>query len=142
MQGLHERTKGIVIMQQDLHQDSQERQQLKRLLLSGGDDVIESPQILTFGGLYVNTATHEVTRAGRQIELTATEYQLLELFMRHPRQILDRQTILHQVWGYDFLGETNIIEVYVRYLREKIEDVPGSPRMILTVRGRGYVLKG
>jgi len=83
-----------------------------------------------------------VKRAGRHIELTATEYQLLELFMRHPRQILDRQTILNRVWGYDFLGETNIIEVYVRYLREKIEDVPSSPRLILTVRGMGYVLKG
>ena len=129
-------------MQQDLQQDSQERQQLKRLILKQEDTITESPQILAFGDLYVNTATHKVTRAGRQIELTATEYQLLELFMRHPRQILDRQTILHQVWGYDFLGETNIIEVYVRYLREKIEDVPSSPRLILTVRGRGYVLKG
>ena len=79
---------------------------------------------------------------GRQIELTATEYNLLHLFMSHPRQVLDRQTILNRVWGYDFLGETNIIEVYVRYLREKIEDSPSSPRLIQTVRGVGYVLKG
>ena len=128
-------------MQQDLHQDSRERQQLERLILNNKDCIAELSQILTFGDLHVNTVTHNVTRAGRQIELTATEYQLLELFMRHPRQILDRQTILHQVWGYDFLGETNIIEVYVRYLREKIEDVPSSPRLILTVRGMGYVLK-
>src|SRR5262249_2112249 len=126
----------------DLHQDSQESHQLKRLLSKNTDNVTELAQVLTFGDLYVNTATREVTRAGRQIELTATEYQLLELFMRHPRQILDRQTILNRVWGYDFLGETNIIEVYVRYLREKIEDVPGSPRLLLTVRGMGYVLKG
>ncbi|HZR41550.1 MAG TPA: response regulator transcription factor [Ktedonobacteraceae bacterium] len=102
----------------------------------------ESSQILEFGDLRMNTATREVTRAGRLIELTATEYNLLHLFMRHPRQVLDRQTILNQVWGYDFLGETNIIEVYVRYLREKIEDSPSSPRLIVTVRGVGYVLKG
>ena len=99
-------------------------------------------QILQFGDLCLNTATREVTRGGRQIELTATEYNLLHLFMSHPRQVLDRQTILNRVWGYDFLGETNIIEVYVRYLREKIEDSPSSPRLIQTVRSVGYVLKG
>src|SRR5436305_544631 len=99
-------------------------------------------QTLQFGDLCMNTATREVTRGGRQIELTATEYNLLHLFMSHPRQVLDRQTILNRVWGYDFLGETNIIEVYVRYLREKIEDSPSTPRLIQTVRGVGYVLKG
>lgn len=99
-------------------------------------------QVLQFGDLQLNTATREVTRAGRLIELTATEYNLLHLFMSHPRQVLDRQTILNRVWGYDFLGETNIIEVYVRYLREKIEDSPSTPRLIHTVRGVGYVLKG
>jgi two-component system response regulator MprA len=97
---------------------------------------------LQFGDLRLNMATREVTRAGRLIELTATEYNLLHLFMSHPRQVLDRQTILNRVWGYDFLGETNIIEVYVRYLREKIEDSPSTPRLIQTVRGVGYVLKG
>jgi two-component system response regulator MprA len=99
-------------------------------------------QILQFGDLQLNTATREVLRGERQIELTATEYNLLHLFMSHPRQVLDRQTILNRVWGYDFLGETNIIEVYVRYLREKIEDSPSTPRLIQTVRGVGYVLKG
>ena len=99
-------------------------------------------QVLQFGDLRLNMTTREVTRAGRQIELTATEYNLLHLFMSHPRQVLDRQTILNKVWGYDFLGETNIIEVYVRYLREKIEDTPSTPRLIQTVRGVGYVLKG
>jgi len=99
-------------------------------------------QILQFGDLRLNMATREVTRGGRLIELTATEYNLLHLFMSHPRQVLDRQTILNRVWGYDFLGETNIIEVYVRYLREKIEDSPSTPRLIQTVRGVGYVLKG
>jgi len=98
--------------------------------------------ILQFGDLVMNTATHEVTRGGRLIELTATEYNLLHLFMSHPREVLDRKTILNRVWGYDFLGETNIIEVYVRYLREKIEDSPSTPRLIQTVRSVGYVLKG
>ncbi|GCE10388.1 response regulator transcription factor [Tengunoibacter tsumagoiensis] len=102
----------------------------------------DSSQVLQFGELEMNTSTREVTRSGQPIELTVTEYNLLHLFMSHPRQVLDRQTILNRVWGYDFLGETNIIEVYVRYLREKIEDSPSSPRMIVTVRGIGYVLKG
>ncbi len=98
-------------------------------------------QVLQCGDLEMNTATREVTRAGKLIELTPTEYNLLHLFMSHPRQVLDRLTILNRVWGYDFLGETNIIEVYVRYLREKLEDSPGKPRLIQTVRGVGYVLK-
>lgn len=99
-------------------------------------------QVLRFSDLQLNTSTREVVRGTRTIELTATEYNLLHLFMSHPRQVLDRQTILNRVWGYDFLGETNIIEVYVRYLREKIEDSPSTPRLIQTVRGVGYVLKG
>lgn len=106
------------------------------------NDADNARRILQFGDLRLNMATREVTRGGRLIELTATEYNLLHLFMSHPRQVLDRQTILNRVWGYDFLGETNIIEVYVRYLREKIEDSPSTPRLIQTVRGVGYVLKG
>ncbi len=102
----------------------------------------ESSQVLTVGDIELNMATHEVTRAGRQIDLTVTEYNLLHLFMNHVGQALDRQTILNQVWGYDFLGETNIIEVYVRYLREKLEDVPSAPRYIQTIRGVGYIMKG
>src|SRR5438105_1831840 len=109
--------------------------------LRGGTHGNES-QVLQFGDLRLNMATREVTRAGRLIELTATEYNLLHLFMSHPRQVLDRQTILNRVWGYDFLCDTNIIEVYVRYLREKIEDSTSTPLLIQTVRGVGYVLKG
>ncbi len=101
----------------------------------------EKSQILQVGDLQINPATHEVTRAGRLIDLTVTEYNLLYLFMSHPGQALDRQTILNQVWGYDFLGETNIIEVYIRYLREKIEDSPSTPRFIQTIRGVGYIMK-
>jgi len=117
----------------------------KRTKTGQGEESEESENnghILQFGDLRMNTATREVTRGGRLVELTATEYNLLHLFMSHPRQVLDRQTILNRVWGYDFLGETNIIEVYVRYLREKIEDSPSTPRLIVTVRSVGYVLKG
>jgi two-component system response regulator MprA len=102
----------------------------------------ENSQVLTVGDIELNMATHEVTRNGQQIDLTKTEYDLLHLFMSHVGQALDRQTILNQVWGYDFLGETNIIEVYVRYLREKIENSPSSPRYIQTIRGVGYIMKG
>ncbi len=120
---------------------------LRRQRRSSGDLHGESTQdregqVLQFGDLRLHLTTREVSRAGRTIELTVTEFNLLQLFMSHPRQVLDRQTILNKVWGYDFLGETNIIEVYVRYLREKIEDSPSSPRLIQTVRGVGYVLKG
>ena len=99
-------------------------------------------RILKVGDLALDESAREVRRGERLIEFTATEYNLLHLFMTHPRQVLDRQTILNRVWGYDFMGETNIIEVYVRYLREKIEDEPSNPRLIQTVRGVGYVLKG
>jgi two-component system, OmpR family, response regulator MprA len=102
----------------------------------------EQSHLLQVGDVELNTATREVTRAGRLIELTATEYNLLHLFMSHPGQALDRQTILNQVWGYDFLGETNIIEVYIRYVREKIEDAPSAPRLLQTIRGVGYIMKG
>ena len=102
----------------------------------------DKSQLLQVGDLQINMATHEVTREGLVIDLTITEYNLLHLFMSHVGQALDRQTILNQVWGYDFLGETNIIEVYVRYLREKIEDSPSSPRYIQTIRGVGYIMKG
>jgi two-component system response regulator MprA len=118
------------------------RRQSRSKSLQGDANINDATQVLQFGDLLMNTSTREVTRNGNLIELTATEYNLLHLFMSHPRQVLDRQTILNRVWGYDFLGETNIIEVYVRYLREKIEDSPSSPRLIVTVRGVGYVLKG
>ncbi|MCA9931214.1 MAG: winged helix-turn-helix transcriptional regulator, partial [Anaerolineales bacterium] len=76
----------------------------------------------------------------RIFDLTAKEYELLELFMRHPRQVLTRDLIFDRVWNYDFGGESNIIEVYVRYLRQKTE-TDDLPRLIHTVRGIGYVLR-
>ena len=97
-------------------------------------------EILRFSDLSLNNATREVRRGKEIIELTTQEYYLLELFMRHPRQVLKRDRIYERVWGYDFEGLSNVIEVYVRYLRSKLE-TGGQPRLIHTVRGVGYVLK-
>lgn len=98
------------------------------------------PEVLRFADLTLDTGTHLAYRAERQIELTAKEYELLELFMRNPRQVLTRDVIFDRVWGYDFGGESNIIEVYVRYLRQKTEQ-DNEPRLVHTVRGVGYVLR-
>jgi two-component system response regulator MprA len=98
------------------------------------------PEVLAFGDLTLDTGTHRAQRAGRMIDLTAKEYELLELFMRHPRQVLTRDLIFDRVWGYDFGGESNIIEVYVRYLRQKTE-AEDEQRLLHTVRGFGYVLR-
>jgi len=100
----------------------------------------EAADQLAFADLRLDTGTHQAFRGERPIELTAKEYELLELFMRHPRQVLTREVIFDRVWGYDFGGESNIIEVYVRYLRQKTE-AGGEPRLLHTVRGVGYVLR-
>ncbi|OGO40540.1 MAG: DNA-binding response regulator [Chloroflexi bacterium RBG_16_57_8] len=97
-------------------------------------------EVLRFGSLSLDTSTREVRLGERTIDLTALEFNLLELFIRHPRQVLKRDMIYEKVWGYDFEGESNVIEVYVRYLRSKLE-ATGEPRLIHTVRGVGYVLK-
>lgn len=97
-------------------------------------------EVLRFANLVLDTAAHELRVADRRVELTAKEYELLDLFMRHPLQVLTREVIYDRVWGYDFGGESNIIEVYVRYLRQKIES-GGNPRLIQTVRGVGYILR-
>jgi two-component system response regulator MprA len=110
----------------------------QRIVAAGGP----GGRTIQVADLSLDEAAREVKRGERIVELTATEYNLLHLFITHPRQVLDRQTILNRVWGYDFMGETNIIEVYVRYLREKLEDDPSAPKLILTVRGVGYVMKG
>ncbi len=97
-------------------------------------------EILRFGDLSLDTASREVKRDGEPIPLTAQEFDLLELFMRHPRQVLTRTVIFERVWGYDFSGQSNVIDVYVRYLRSKLED-GGRPRLIHTVRSVGYALR-
>jgi len=100
----------------------------------------EAADLLTFADLRLDTGTHQAYRGERPIELTAKEYELLDLFLRHPRQVLTREVIFDRVWGYDFGGESNIIEVYVRYLRQKTE-AGGEARLLHTVRGVGYVLR-
>jgi len=96
--------------------------------------------VLRFADLSVNPVTREVFRGTRRLELTAREFDLLLLFMQHPRQVLTRDTLYDRIWGYDFGGESNIIEVYIRYLRSKLEE-GGEPRLIQTVRGVGYALR-
>ena len=97
-------------------------------------------EILRVGDLELDVDAREARRHGRSIELTTTEYNLLLLFMRHPRKVLTRDVIMDRVWSYDFGGESNVLEVYVRYLRNKLEAGQDS-RLIHTVRGAGYVLK-
>jgi two-component system response regulator MprA len=97
-------------------------------------------EILRFGDLQLDVDAQEASRAGRSISLTTTEFNLLLLLMRHPRKVMTRDVIMDRVWSYDFGGESNVLEVYVRYLRNKLE-ATGEPRLIHTVRGSGYVLK-
>jgi DNA-binding response OmpR family regulator len=97
--------------------------------------------ILEVEDLTLNCITREVYRDRKFVELTAKEFDLLEFLMRHPRQVITRDQILEKVWGYDFMGESNIIEVYIRALRIKLE-VSNSTRLIHTIRGVGYVLRG
>ncbi|WP_293133064.1 response regulator transcription factor [Microcoleus sp. bin38.metabat.b11b12b14.051] len=95
---------------------------------------------LEFEDLILNCLTREVYRGSQLIELTAKEFDLLEFLLRNPRQVITRDRILEKVWGYDFMGESNIIEVYIRALRIKLE-ASNSKRLLHTVRGVGYVLR-
>ncbi len=97
-------------------------------------------EVLSFADLTMNVTTREVVRGTRHIELTRTEFTLLEMFLRRPRRVLDRSFILEEVWGYDFPTTANSLEVYVGYLRRKTE-ADDEPRLIHTVRGIGYVLR-
>ncbi len=96
--------------------------------------------VLRFADLSLDTGTRLFNRGTREIELTKTEYDLLYQFLQAPRQVLTREVLMDRVWGYDFQGSTNVLEVYVRQLRQKLEE-EGEPRLIQTVRGVGYVLR-
>ena len=109
-----------------------------RALLRRGQSLEEEK--LAFADITMDTGTMEVRRAGEPIELTALEFKLLTFLIRHPRQVLKRDQIYENVWGYDFAGESNVIEVYMRYLRSKLE-AGGKPRLIHTIRGVGYSLR-
>jgi two-component system response regulator MprA len=97
-------------------------------------------QLLRLADLVVDRLSLEVSRGGRRIHLTRREFELLLAFMRRPRQVLRREELLARVWGYDFTTDTNVVEVYVLYLRRKLE-AGGEPRLLHTVRGAGYVLR-
>ncbi|MFF4410090.1 response regulator transcription factor [Streptomyces sp. NPDC001262] len=101
----------------------------------------DTADILSFADLRMDLATREVTRGTRSVELTRTEFTLLELFLAHPRQVLTREQILKTVWGFEFEPSSNSLDVYVMYLRRKTE-AGGEPRLVHTVRGVGYVLRG
>src|SRR5436309_14029876 len=112
---------------------------LRALLRRAGDGNGDG-EVLRYADLELDPVAHEVRRGGRAIELSKTEFLLLELFMRHPRQVLTRSTIFEHVWGYDFGPTSNALGVYIGYLRRKTE-APGEPRLLHTVRGVGYVLR-
>jgi two-component system response regulator MprA len=95
---------------------------------------------LRYGDLKLEPSTRDVWRGDRRLELSRTEYALLELFLRHPRQVLERSTVFEQVWGYDFGATSNVLGVYMGYLRRKTE-AGGEPRLLHTVRGVGYILR-
>jgi len=111
---------------------------IRALLRRGGHEQSEQP--LVFGDVELDPATREVRRGERRIDLTRTEFNLLELFLRNPRQVLTRSLIFERVWGYDFGPTSNALDVYIGYLRRKTE-AGGEPRLIQTVRGVGYAMR-
>ena len=97
---------------------------------------------ITVGGLTLDRREHVVRRRGERVELTAKEYDLLELLMKHPRRVYSREVLMNVVWGYDYQGEFRTVDVHVRRLREKIEENPAQPEYILTKWGVGYYFNG
>lgn len=100
----------------------------------------EHPPILSFADLTLDTGSHMVRRGAREITLTSLEFKLLQAFLAHPQQVLSKDVLLDRVWGYDFGGNANVVEVYVKQLRQKLEG-QGEPRLLHTIRGAGYVLR-
>ena len=100
----------------------------------------EHPELLRFEDLVLDTGTHRARRGDREVDLTSTEYDLLHQFLEHPRRVLPKEFLMERVWGYDFGGNANILEVYVKQLRQKLE-AAGERRLIHTLRGTGYVLR-
>ncbi|MBA2955972.1 response regulator [Nocardioides sp. MAH-18] len=112
---------------------------LRGLLRRSGARRVESSSLLVVGDLELDEDSHEVRRGGEEIALTATEFELLRYLMRNPRRVLSKAQILDRVWNYDFGGQANVVELYISYLRKKID--AGREPMIHTMRGAGYVLK-
>ncbi|MCI3919618.1 response regulator transcription factor [Paenibacillus sp. TRM 82003] len=114
---------------------------LRRSAVSAPPAPQEEDRRLTFEDITLNPDTREAYRGDRAIELTAKEYELLHVFLSNPRRVLSRDTLMDKIWGYDYSGESNVLEVYVAMLRGKLEE-RGEKRLIQTVRGAGYVLRG
>ena len=112
---------------------------LRALLRRAGASTPRATSQLTVGDLVLDEDSHEVSRAGTQLRLTATEFELLRYLMRNPRRVLSKAQILDRVWNYDFGGQANVVELYISYLRKKVD--AGREPMIHTMRGAGYVLK-
>ncbi|MER5732617.1 response regulator transcription factor [Streptomyces sp. NPDC002138] len=108
---------------------------------SGAAQAARGESVLAVGDLRLDEDSHEVSRGGREIHLTATEFELLRYLMRNPRRVLSKAQILDRVWSYDFGGQANVVELYISYLRRKLESGPGLPSMIHTRRGAGYLIK-
>ncbi|MBP3962217.1 response regulator transcription factor [Paenibacillus lignilyticus] len=114
---------------------------VRALLRRKSDKLEENSSSLQFEDLTLDLDSREAIRAGRRIDLTAKEFDLLQLLMQNPRRVLTRDAIMDKIWGFDYSGESNVLEVYIAMLRQKTEDGK-SPRLIQTVRGTGYVLRG
>jgi two-component system, OmpR family, response regulator len=112
---------------------------LRGLMRRAGARRADDGSVLTVGDLELDEDSHEVRRAGAEINLTATEFELLRFLMRNPKRVLSKAQILDRVWNYDFGGQANVVELYISYLRKKID--AGREPMIHTMRGAGYVLK-
>jgi len=112
-----------------------------RALLRRTEDSVEHSTVLSFEDLRLDIDTREVFRGGRRIDLTTREFDLLHLFMANPRKVLSKEMIMDRIWGFDYSGESNVLEVYIAMLRQKLEE-QGEKRLIHTVRGAGYVLRG
>lgn len=111
-----------------------------RVLLRRSRPTLSNEDVVAAADIRLNASTREVERSGKEITLTAREFDLLEMLMRNKNHVLTREQIMETVWGYDFTGETNVLDVYIRYLRNKV-DVPFQTPLIQTVRGVGYILK-
>lgn len=113
---------------------------LLRVKLLLNQSTHEASHILRFEDVSMNLRTYEVYRGKRLMDLTHKEFELLSCFLHHPRQVLEHTQLLDKVWGFDFMGNHNILQVYIRYLRKKLE-MDGEPRIIQTLRSVGYILK-
>lgn len=110
-------------------------------LRQNGTKTEDIDTFLTYDDLRVNEKTREVRRGDKEVELTPREFDLLVYMLKHPQQVLTREQILNSVWGFDYIGDTNVVDVYIRYIRKKL-DYPYEKQLIHTVRGVGYAIKG